>query len=104
MEGSEKMKNKSRLTAIILSFFIALSIMLSVIYITENINHECSGNKCNICHNIEICEQVLSQIGLAFFHVIKILPILVITGLLFCHLNWFLMHITLITLKVQLTC
>lgn len=104
MEGSEKMKNKSRLTAIILSVFIALSIMVSVIYITENRNHECSGKSCNVCHNIEICEQILSQIGLAFFHVIKILPILVITGLLVCHLNCFLIHITLITLKVQLTC
>lgn len=104
MEGSEKMKNKSRLTAIILSLIIILSILFSVIYITGNINHECSGNNCNVCHNIEICEQVINQIGLSFFYVIKILPVITIIGLLYCCLNRFLTHITLITLKVQLTC
>lgn len=98
------MKNRTRLTAIILSTIIILSVLLCLAYVTENINHECSGNDCNVCHNIELCERALSQVGLCIFHVISIVPVITIISMLPCVLNRFLTHITLITLKVQLTC
>lgn len=98
------MKNKTRLMAVILSVIMALFVLVSVVYIAENRNHECTGKDCDICHNIESCERVLSQLGLSVFYLASIIPVMMILSILPCVLDRFLMHKTLITLKVQLTC
>ena len=59
------MKKQIRLISLILCAALILSVMLSAIFVITHINHDCTGNVCEICHQISLCEQLLKKNGLA---------------------------------------
>ncbi len=58
------MKQRTRIISATLCIVMALSIVLSAAFIITSADHECTGNDCEICHHIHVCEQVLKKLTL----------------------------------------
>ena len=56
------MTKKSRLIIGLLAAVLAAVMLSSAVYIAVEANHNCSGA---ICHQLQICENLLKSIGLA---------------------------------------
>ena len=49
----------------LLAAVLAVVMLSSAIYIAVEANHNCSGEDCAICHQLQACENLLKSIGLA---------------------------------------
>ena len=58
------MTKKSRLITGLLAAVLAAVMLSSAIYIAVEANHTCSGEDCAICHQLQVCENLLKSIGL----------------------------------------
>ena len=54
------MNNKKRIFSIIMTFVIIATIFLSQNFIIENLHHDCKGETCPICMQLEVSVQLLS--------------------------------------------
>ena len=59
------MTKKSRLITGLLAAVLAAVMLSSTVYIAVEANHTCSGEDCAICHQLQVCENLLKSIGLA---------------------------------------
>ena len=59
------MTKKSRLITGLLAAVLAAVMLSSAVYIAVEANHNCSGEDCTICHQLQVCENLLKSIGLA---------------------------------------
>ena len=59
------MTKKSRLITGLLAAVLAAVMLSSAVYIAVEANHNCSGEDCAICHQLQVCENLLKSIGLA---------------------------------------
>lgn len=50
---------KKRLLVIIFTLLFVLSLIFTFSFISANINHECIGKECQICEEIDTCEDFL---------------------------------------------
>ena len=58
------MKKQARLISVALCVALIFSMIISDIFIVTHINHDCTGDGCEICHQIKICEQLINKDGL----------------------------------------
>ena len=49
----------------LLAVVLAVVMLSSAVYIAVEANHNCSGEDCAICHQLQVCENLLKSIGLA---------------------------------------
>lgn len=56
---------KRRITAGAMCLALLFVLFLSAAYIMREANHDCSGEACPICHEIQICQQLLNVTGTA---------------------------------------
>lgn len=49
----------------LLAAVLAVVMLFSAVYIAVEANHDCSGEDCAICHQLQACENLLKSIGLA---------------------------------------
>ncbi|MEA4921018.1 MAG: hypothetical protein VB078_08875 [Clostridiaceae bacterium] len=94
-------KKRAFTTAILLLFIAAL--ILSLAYITAEAEHHCTGESCNICHNIAVCIGIFTvSSDVALLSLYAFFAILVIQEPFpFC--PRFCMARTLVSLKVKLS-
>ena len=59
------MTKKFRLITDLLAAVLAAVMLSSAVYIAVEANHNCSGEDCAICHQLQVCENLLKSIGLA---------------------------------------
>ena len=59
------MTKKSRFMTGLLAVVLAFVMLSSVAYIAAESDHDCTGVDCAICHQINVCENLLKSIGLA---------------------------------------
>ena len=59
------MTKKFRFLTGLLAVVLAFVMLSSVAYIAAESDHECTGVDCAICHQINVCENLLKSIGLA---------------------------------------
>ena len=77
------MTGKKRFAAVIMCIMLVLSIFTASFYIVSRAHHECTGQDCPICHEIQLCVQFLNTVGgaaiivvVAFFTVREFLIVL----------------------------
>ena len=58
------MTRKFRLITRLLAAVLAAVMLSSAVYIAVEANHTCSGEDCAICHQLQVCENLLKSIGL----------------------------------------
>ena len=59
------MTKKFRFMVRLLAVVLAVAMLSSAVYIAVEANHNCSGEDCAICHQLQVCENLLKSIGLA---------------------------------------
>lgn len=59
------MTKNLRLITRLLAAVLAAVMLSSAVYIAVEANHDCSGEDCAICHQLQVCENLLKSIGLA---------------------------------------
>lgn len=52
---------KNKYLTLFLSGIITLIMLLSAMYMAEEVHHECSGEECPICECLHICEEILYE-------------------------------------------
>lgn len=57
--------NVKKIMASCMVFFVLLVLFYSQIFIATHIHHDCSGEGCPICAEIQIAEAIIQQIGSA---------------------------------------
>ena len=57
------MTKKFRLITGLLAAVLAAVMLSSAVYIAVEANHNCSGEDCAICHQLQVCENLLKSIS-----------------------------------------
>ena len=94
---------KRRIVAAVMCFALLLVMVSSAAYIVIEANHNCVGDGCPICHEIQICQQILNTVGTAL---VSVAASLCATFLLTTPVRTLFRAaeaITLISLKVKLS-
>lgn len=97
------MTKKCRMTAYVTCFALLFVMFISTAYIIKEADHDCTGENCPICHEIQICQKILNTVGTAIVAATFFVSALVVLNTLptihFCETA----AITLISLKVKLS-
>ena len=59
------MTKRNRFLTTLLTIAVAFVMLTSVAYIAKESHHDCVGDNCAICHQLQACENLLKSIGLA---------------------------------------
>lgn len=102
MTDKKKSFYNKKVIAILLAAFMLISILFSYHFIIENAHHDCTGEKCSICLQLEEAAQFISSI--------KFVSILSFTMAVLCIFTKWVAHETkdicvnntLVSLKVKL--
>ncbi len=98
------MKKYTRFVAVLLCAMMVMSFMLSAAFIITYADHNCIGHDCEICHDIQRCQQALKKTSL---------DAAVWVGLAVIELFYVLLIIdscdnqtddTLVSMKIKLSC
>lgn len=97
------MTKKRRIAAMAMCLALLFAMFFSTAYIIRETNHNCTGENCPICHEIQICQQILNTVGTAVLGaaVFSFMPVFLIT-LTSAHRRE-AAAVTLISLKVKLS-
>lgn len=98
------MKQHTRVICAILCIATALSMVLSAAFIITSADHVCTGDDCEICYHIHICEQTLKKLAMGA----SVLAGMFAAGIVSVLTPLFSYDIrsnhTLIAMKVKLSC
>ncbi|MDD3240793.1 MAG: hypothetical protein PHW47_12090 [Lachnospira sp.] len=94
--------NKRRIFATMTAVMLAVVLFFSYAYLLENAHHDCTGENCPICLEMEAAQQIISG-----FKVLPVLPLVIAVLCVLSHIcrvmkECDLTKNTLITLKVEL--
>ena len=56
---------KSRAAALLLALCLIAVFSLSALFVVSHADHDCTGADCAICHQINLCENLLNSLGTA---------------------------------------
>ena len=59
------MKSNKRIFRTLLCMAVLFAVAFSAIYIVAESDHDCTGEHCAICHQIELCKNLLRSLTLA---------------------------------------
>ena len=59
------MKKHLKLARILLAVLLVAAMLCPLLFITAEADHDCTGADCAVCHQIHICENLLSSLGTA---------------------------------------
>lgn len=97
------MKGKRRVFAAATCLVLLLVMFSSAAYIILEAHHDCAGENCPICHEIQICRQVLNTLGTASAGRPALAFFILFAFLLTCAPVRAATAVTLISLKVKLS-
>ncbi len=72
-------KDLNRLKALFLCVIFVLSLIFSVAFIVKEADHDCTGDRCEICQLIDICLDKLS----------KYIPLVIVSAMILTLLRYF---------------
>ena len=97
------MTKKFRFMTGLLAVVLAFVMLSSVAYIAAESDHDCTGVDCAICHQINVCENLLKSIGLAGSAAATVTAILYILCRIIPSCTEVARTFTLVSLKVKLS-
>lgn len=96
------MTKQNRVFSMLMAGIIAFALLFSVAFITVEANHDCSGDNCPICQQINTCQNILDGIALAGAAAGFVAALLHILYKLILPYTEDIPKITLVSLKVKL--
>ena len=97
------MTKKFRFMTGLLAVVLAFVMLSSVAYIAAEADHDCTGVDCAICHQINACENLLKNIGLAGFAAAAAAVLLYVLCRIISSCTEVIHTFTLVSLKVKLS-
>ena len=94
---------KQRALAILLSAMMCFLVLFSVFYVVVENNHDCSGENCPICYQINMCESTIKSISAGSAAPAVVAAAFVILLLMSLIENETNLNETLVSLKVKLS-
>ena len=91
------------LAAVLAVVMLSSAVYLAVAYIAAESDHDCTGVDCAICHQINVCENLLKSIGLAGSAAATVAAILYILCRIIPSCTEVARTFTLVSLKVKLS-
>ena len=61
------MEKKKRIAALLLAVAVLFVVLYSALFIVAEADHDCAGENCPICYQINICQNTLKKLSLAVF-------------------------------------
>lgn len=103
MENLRQKQNTGKMVAAVLLAVLVFGVFLfSNLYISEHLVHDCSGEDCPICAQIQNAESLIHQIGCGLLAVFAVFAIICAYAVPFCAFCSFIPRKTLISNKVRL--
>ena len=97
------MTNKKRAIVIFMAVTVVFVMFFSSFFVAKNTKHNCVGEHCSICLQIENCKTALRELTFDFLTVcIEISAAILILFTAFISYKIYI-HITLVSLKVKLS-
>ena len=97
------MKKHLRIAKILLAVLLLAAMLCPLIFITAEADHDCTGADCAVCHQINLCENLLNSLGTAA----AVCAAAAAAVYLLCRVITFCMetvhNLTLVSLKVKLS-
>lgn len=59
------MTRKNRIVAVLLAVMVLVVMLYSALFIAAEAEHDCVGENCQICYQINVCENTLKNLSLA---------------------------------------
>ena len=97
------MTKKFRFMTGLLAVVLAFVMLSSIAYIAAESDHDCTGGDCAICHQSNVCENLLKSIGLAGSAAATVAVILYILCRIIPSCREAARTFTLVSLKVKLS-
>lgn len=98
------MKQHIRIISVMLCIVMVFSIVLSATFIINFKDHECIGDKCEICCHIHACEQTLKKLAIGASVLAEILALRTVSAPIPLLSHCVRFRDTLISMKVKLSC
>lgn len=102
-EGGSSMTKRNRFLTTLLTIAVAFVMLTSVAYIAKESHHDCVGDSCTICHQLNACQHFLKDLG---FGGAAAAPVLSLTWFLLERVRTYVVRtpsLTLVSLKVKLS-
>lgn len=99
---SQKQTTGKRFAAVLLAVMVFGILLFSNLYISEHIQHDCTGEDCPICAQIQSAESLIHQLGCGLMVFFAMLGICLIYAALLPVFCFFISGKTLISNKVRL--
>ena len=97
------MIKQKKVVSALLALLLMLSLFFSVFFIAVEADHDCTGEDCPICCQIQNCENLLKNMATVPAAVYLATGILFALYLCASYVNAPIYHITLVSLKVKLS-
>jgi len=94
---------KRREIAAVLCAVLLLILAFSAAYIVIEAGHNCTGEGCPICQEIQVCRQILNTVGTVLVSAVIFLGVFILFTAVLHMFFWAAPAITLISLKVKLS-
>ena len=97
------MEKKKRIAALLLAVTVLLVMLYSALFIAAEADHDCVGENCPICYQINVCQNALKYLSLAVCAAVfaAALPYTLCRGISVC--TDYAQSYTLVSLKVKLS-
>lgn len=59
---SKGMVSRNKLTSIFVVLLMIVSLLSAAFFISKNIHHDCCGNDCQVCEEIQLAEAILTKV------------------------------------------
>lgn len=95
------MKGK-RFAAILAAALLSFALIFSLFFVVSESDHDCSGEHCAICHQLQICQTLLEQLSTAHAVFVRVGGLCFFALLLVLGVQRALFVITPVSLRVKL--
>ena len=97
------MTKRKRIISLVVAAAVLFVMLYSALYIAAEANHDCVGENCPICYQINVCQNALKNLSLAVCAAVfaAALPYTLCRGISVC--TDYAQSYTLVSLKVKLS-
>lgn len=96
------MKNTKRMFSLFAALILVVSMFLSVLFIASNIHHDCTGDNCPICEQMQVAGNVLTKLSFAIVTIMIALALCFFTQESMAELSKVITYFTPVKLKVKM--
>ena len=97
------MVKSKRILAMLMAVAIFAVMLSSTLFLAEEVDHDCIGDGCQICVQMNVCRGILKSLSLVLHVAVAVLLVACITCGRFWNCEKSAHQVTLVTLKVKLS-